>query len=152
MWQRGVHAERRETALARTGVGEKQARDQAAACNAARFIPAARIKSAKRYKEPVGRNIAVTTENATGTLLEIGNHHNVGLVVSGAGFEPCLPLAHLIGGSQVCVPVGSPDFQTAEFVEQKKVDHTSDCAGAIHSRGAILEEVRVIDHPKRKQV
>src|SRR5438128_7420829 len=117
MWQRGVHAERRETALARTGVGEKQARDQAAACNAAREIPAARIKSAKRNKEPVGRNIAVFTENSAGALLEIGNDHDISFVVASAGFQPRLPFTHFIGRSEVCVPVTPSDLQAAEFVE-----------------------------------
>ena len=92
MWQRGVHTELR---------AEKEARQQAAALNAAREIPTARIKSAKRRKEPVGRNIAVTTEKAIEAFPEIGDDHDIGLVVSGAGFQPCLPLTHLIGCSQV---------------------------------------------------
>ena len=37
-------------------------------------------------------------------------------------------------------------------MDQKEVDHTSDRVGAVHSRGAILEDVHVIDHGKRKQV
>ena len=87
-----------------------------------------------------------------GALPEIGNDHNVGLVISGAGFDPCLPLAHFIGRSHVCVSVSAPDLQAAEFVDQEEVDHAGDRVGAIHSRGAILQDVDVIDHREWNQV
>src|SRR6266536_1327644 len=149
MRQWSVHTDLRETVGALT---EKQPRQQATVLHTAREIPAARIKSAKRNKEPVGRNIAVTAENAAGAFPEIGNHHNVGLVITGAGFQPCLPLAHVVGGSQVRIPVSAANFQTAEFVDQEEVDHTRDGVGSVHSRGAILKDVHVIDHRKRYQV
>jgi hypothetical protein len=37
-------------------------------------------------------------------------------------------------------------------VDQKKVDHACHCVGPIHSRGAILENVHVIDHREWYQV
>src|SRR5439155_24284306 len=131
---------------------EKHASEQTAAAHAAREIAAACIKSAKRNKEPVGRNVPVPAEDAAGTLPEIGNDNDISFVITGTGFQPCLPLTHLIGCSQIAVPVLPADFQTAEFVDQEEVDHAGDRVGAIHSRGAILEDVHVIDHRKRKQV
>src|SRR5207253_7967104 len=99
---------------------KKQFRDQAEAADAARFIPAARVKSAKAGEIPVGRNVAVAAEDATGALPEIRNDHDVGLVISSTGFQPCLPLAHLIGCSQVCVSIAAPDLQATERVEDRK--------------------------------
>src|SRR5206468_3711438 len=82
----------------------------------------------------------------------IGNDHDISLVIAGAGFDPCLPLAHLIGGSEVCVPVSPPNLESTEFVYQKEVDHTRYGVRAIHSRGAILEDVDVIDKGEGNQV
>ena len=131
---------------------EKQTRNQTETLHAAREIAAARIKSAERDEIPVRRNIAVTTENATGALPEIGNDHDVSFVVSGAGFDPCLPLAHFIGRSHVCISVSAPNFQPTEFVDQEEVDHTGDRVRSIHGRGAIFKDVNVIDHRERYQV
>src|SRR6266496_5160260 len=149
MRQRSVHIDLRQTVGALT---EKQPRQQATVLHTAREIPAASFKSAKRNKEGVPRKVPVTAENSAGTLPEIGDHHNVCLVITGAGFQPCLPLAHLIGCSEVCVPVRTPDFEPAEFVNQEEVDHTGDRVRAVHSRGAILKNVHVIDHRKWYQV
>jgi len=76
----------------------------------AREISAAIIKSAKGNEIPIGRNIAVTAEKATGALPEIGNDHDIGLVISRAGFNPCLPLAHVIGRAEICVSVSAPNL------------------------------------------
>src|SRR5438105_13630327 len=115
---------------------EKQSGNQTPAMNATREVAAARIKAAKGNEEPIGRNIALTTKKTAGTLEEIGNDNDIGLVISGAGFDPCLPLAHIVGCPEICVPVSPTDLQTAEFVEQKEVYHASDGIGAVHSGGA----------------
>src|SRR6266550_6321496 len=142
MWRRGVCAEEQTGDLT----------DTSEPSNVAREISAAVIESAPFSEIPVGRNVTVAAEKATGKLPEIGNDHNIGLVVSGARLDPCLPLAHIIGCSHVCVPVSTPDLQPTEFVEQEEVHHTRDRVRSIHSRGAILEDVHVIDHGKRYQV
>src|SRR6266508_1146398 len=138
MWQRGVHAELRKTSGA-----EKHFREQAEHSNAARFTHDAVVESPKAGEIRVGRNVPVAAEKASSTLPEIGNDHNVGLVITGAGFEPCFPLAHVVGRSQICVPVTTPDLQAAKFVDQKEVDHAGNRVGPIYSRGAILQEVNV---------
>ena len=139
MWRRAVRA-------------EKQARKQSEASDPAREVAAAIIESSKPDEIAVGRNIAVAAKEGTATLPEIGNDHNIGLVISCAGFEPCLPLAHVIGGSEVCVSVTAPDFQSTEFMEQKKVDHSGHSIGAVHGRGALLQDVDVINHWERNKV
>src|SRR6184192_2312097 len=118
----------------------------------ARVVSAAVIEPAKANEIPVGRNVTVAAEKTAGALEEIGNDHDISFVISGAGFQPCFPLAHVIGCPKICVPVSAPNLQATEFVEQKEVNHAGDRIGAVHSRGAILEDVNVIDHRKGYQV
>jgi len=100
----------------------------------------------------VTRQVAVRAEEVTGSLPEIGNDNNLRLIVSGPGFEPCLPLTHVVRRSQVCVSITAPDLESAELVNQKEIDHAGDRIGAIHRRGAILQDVDMIDHRKRNQI
>src|SRR5215470_10054481 len=107
-------------------VAEEQGGDQTATATASpvtREVSAACIKSAKPPEISVARNVAVTTKKATGALPEIGNDHNISFVIARASFEPGFPLTHIIGCSQISVPVGASDFQAAEFVDQEEVDH-----------------------------
>src|SRR5262245_19279661 len=100
MWRRGVCA-------------EEQTGDQTRAPRSSivtREVPAAVIKSAKRDKIPVGRNVAVAAEHAAGPLEEIGYDNNICLVISGTGLDPCLPLAHIIGCAKIGVAVSAPDL------------------------------------------
>src|ERR1043165_6983884 len=120
---------------------EKQTGNQTATLHSAREIAAARIKSAKWNKIPVGRNITVTTENTAGALIEIGDHHDVGLVIASARFQPRFPFTHIVGCSHVCVPVRATYLQTAEFVDQEEVDHASNRVRTVHSRRAILQNI-----------
>src|SRR5438046_10149997 len=118
MRQRCIHTEYRIPAGA-----EKEARQEAAICNAARKVAAAIIEPTKRYLKPIAGNIPIPAEDTTEALPEIGNDHDIGLVIARAGFDPCFPLAHLVGISQVCVPISSADFQTAALVDHEKVHY-----------------------------
>src|SRR3954470_10645586 len=80
----------------RSLIAEKQPRDQTPRCHATREVATALIESAELGKIPVRRNVTVTAEDAAGALPEIGNDHDIGFVVSRAGFDPCFPLAHFI--------------------------------------------------------
>src|SRR5437868_14672663 len=114
MWGRAVRA-------------EKQARKQPETyetSNVSRFIATAIIGSAEAREIPVGRNIAVPAKEPTGTLPEIGNDYDVCLVISSAGFQPSFPFTHVIGGSQIRVPVAAPNLLPTEFMYQEEVDHT----------------------------
>src|SRR5207249_3586260 len=117
-----------------------------------RFIPATSLESAKRNKESVGRKIAVAAKEAASALPEIGNHYDVSLVISSTSFQPCFPLAHVVGCSQVCVPVRPSNLQATELVDQEEVDHARDRVGTIHSGGAILQDTDVIDHREGNEV
>ena len=125
---------------------EKQTGDQTFTLHSAWEVRAANIESSKPSEIPVGRNVAVTTEQATRALIEIGNHHDVCLVIARAGFQPRFPFTHVVGPAHVGVPVRATDLQATEFVDQEEVDHTSHCVRSVHGRGAILEDVNVIDH------
>src|SRR6266436_721027 len=147
MRQRGVHTKYRITSWA-----EEHARNQTNASNATREIAAAIIEPTKRYLKPIAGNIPIPAEDTTEPLPEIGNDHDIGLVIARAGLEPSVPFAHLIGRPQIGVAVLGSDFQTTVLVNQEEVDHARDGVRSVHSRGAILEDVDVIDHRKRYQV
>src|SRR6516165_6725695 len=95
---------------------EEQAGKQPIALHAAGLVAAAVINPAKRNKKSIGGDVAVRAENTASALPEISDHDDVGLVIARASFDPRLPLAHVIGSSRVCVPISSPDFQTAELM------------------------------------
>src|SRR5216684_3979258 len=128
---------------------EKQTGNQAATATTAivtREVSAACVKTAKGVEIAVGRNVTVATENTTGPLPEIGNDNDIGFIVSCASLDPGFPLTHVIGSAEICVPVGTSDFQAAEFVDQEEVNYARDRVRPVHSRSAILEDVYVIDH------
>src|SRR5262249_34207482 len=131
MWRRGVCAE--EQTGDQTNTHEPS--------NVTGEIAAPPIQSAKPSEIPVRRKKAVGTENATGPLPEIGNDHDIGLVVSGASFDPSFPFTHIIGCAEIGVAVSAPNLQATEFVNQEEVDHASDRVRSVHCRRAILEDV-----------
>ncbi len=65
---------------------EEQTGNQSETLHLALFVPAANIESSKWNKVPVAGNVAVTTEQATGALIEIGDDNDIGLVISRPGF------------------------------------------------------------------
>src|SRR4051812_14458725 len=97
---------------------EKQTGNQTSALHSARFVPAANVESSKWNKIAVAGNVFVTAEQATGTLIEIGDHHDVRLVIAGTGFQPRFPFTHIVGTAEVCVAVGATNLQPTEFVDQ----------------------------------
>src|SRR6266481_6501213 len=147
MRQRCVHAKLRETPRPK-----KQPWDQPAIYDAARFLAAAQIESAKRYVKCVSRQVPVTTEDAASALPEIRNHYDVCLVISGTGFQPRFPLAHIVGCSEIRIPVTTSDLQAAELVDQKEIHYAGDRIRAVHSGGTVLQNIDVIDHRERNQV
>src|SRR5438128_9327394 len=124
MRQRCVHAKLRETPRPK-----KQPWDQPAIYDAARFFRATSVASAKGYVKRICRQIPVAAKETASALPEIRNHYNVSLVISGAGFDPCFPLAHVVGCPEVRIPVAAPDLQAAEVVDQKEVNHAGNRVG-----------------------
>src|SRR4029453_4024851 len=84
-------------------------------------VTAARVEASEGHKEAVGRDIAVTPEHTPHPLPEIGDHNDISFVIARASFDPCLPLAHLVGSAHVRVPISSANFQTTELVDQEEV-------------------------------
>ena len=90
-------------------------------------------------------NVAVATVDG-GPIVGIGDDHDIGLVISRPGNHPCFRLACVIGGAQVRVANTASNLQTTEFVFQKDIEHTRHRIAAINRRGAILQDVDVINH------
>src|SRR4029077_7713057 len=108
-------------------------------------IPTAKIKSAPGSLVRVTGNVAVATIDS-GPIVGIGNDHDIGLVISRPGNHPGLEFSRVIGGDQVGAANTAPDLQTTEFVFQKDIEHTGYRIAAINGRGAILQDVDVINH------
>src|SRR5437667_11943916 len=101
---------------------EKQGGDQTATATTAivtREVSAARIKSAKRVEIAVTGNITVTTENATGRLLEIGHDNDIGFVVAYDRLDPDFPMIHVIGRAEICFSLCTSDVQLPTLVDQE---------------------------------
>src|SRR5215472_7078501 len=101
---------------------EKQSRDQVIHVRKKRKSsnPTGKKRIAKIMRSPGNRekvtlNVAVATVNSS-AIVKVGNHKDIGLIISRAGFEPALPFAHVVRGSQICVPIAATDLQTTELV------------------------------------
>ena len=102
MWRRRVRA-------------EKQARDQAERSDAAGETCTAEIKSTPANCVRVSAKETVAIVDG-GTIVKIGNDHDIGLVVSHTGFEPTLPFTCIVGGTHVRVPIAASDLKPTELV------------------------------------
>src|SRR5881394_3281731 len=138
---------------------KKQLRDQSKAqlslgndrADDARKIRTAKIESAPRKLVRVTGNVAVTTVDG-GPIVGIGNDHDIGLVISRAGNHPRLELACVIGGAQVGIANTTSNLHITEFVFQEDVEHTGHGIAAINGRGAILQDVDMINHGERNEI
>src|SRR4029077_17418937 len=129
-------------------------RDQAKtwkASNVARFYRKPKIPPSPGNRERVTVNVAVATVHG-GTIVEIGDDQDIGLVIARAGFDPALHLTRIVGRTQVCVPQTSSDLETTELVQQKDVDHASYGIAAINGRGAVFQDVDVINHREGNEI
>src|SRR4029077_11479015 len=109
------------------------------------------IKSTPIKRIRVPGNAAVAAVDGC-PIVGIGNDYNIGLVISRAGNHPRLHLPRVVGGAQIGVADAAANLKTAELVSQKDVDHTCHCVAAINSRGAILQDIDVIDHWERNEI
>src|SRR5438132_12883762 len=109
------------------------------------------IESAPRKLVRVTGNVAVATVDS-GPIVGIGDDNDIGLVISRPGNHPRLELACVIGGTQVGVANTGSNLQTAEFVFQKDIEDTGHCIAAINGRGAILQDVDVINHGEGNKI
>src|SRR4029077_12684864 len=128
-----------------------QNEDSYVSINLARSIGATVVEPAKRYRLRVTGNIAVGAVNSL-PIVGIGNDKDVRLVISRTCYQPSLCLARIIGGAQIRVADTAADLEAAEFVFQKNVDHTRHRIAAINGRGAILQDIDVINHWERNEI
>ena len=138
MWRRRLRA-------------EKQARNQAERSDGAGEICTARIKSAPANSVRITANETVAIVDG-GTIVKIGNDHDIGLIISHTSFEPTFPLGCIVGGTHVCVPIAASDLKPSKSVHQKDIDHTGYCVATIKGRGAVFQDVDVINHRKWNEV
>src|SRR5438128_822219 len=97
--------------------GKERAGHQAKASHAARESAAADVVTSEGNEEGIRRNVAVPAKNPVETLVEVGDDYDIGFIVASACFDPCLPLAHLVRGPQIGIPIAAANFQTTEFVD-----------------------------------
>src|SRR6266545_6914453 len=113
---------------------EKKPRDQTQTyktSDVSRLICAAVIKSTKRKRVRIAAKETITGIDGR-TIVEIGNDHDIRLVISYTGFDPAFKLTRVVGRAQVCVPHATPNLETTELVYQKNVDHTGHRIAAIN--------------------
>src|SRR6516162_6946956 len=113
--------------------------------------PTAEINPSPRNRKRVTVNIAVATVDSS-AIVKIGNDQDIGLVISCTRLDPTFPLTHVVGCSQICVPVAASDLETTELVQQKDVDHAGDRIAAINCRSAVFQDVDVINHRERNEI
>src|SRR6476660_5247136 len=128
-----------------------QNEDSYVSINLARPIGAAKINASPWYSLRIASKVAVTGENGL-PIVGIGNDQDIGFVISRAGNHPGFCLARIIGGAQVRIANTAAQLETAEFVFQKNIDHTCHRIAAINGRGAILQDVDVINHWERNEI
>src|SRR5437867_11014236 len=153
VWKGRVYADLRKTAWAEKHAWKQaESKKRTESSYAPSSNEVAIFESSPGYVKRVSRQVPVTTKQAASTFPEIGNDYDIGLVISSACFQPCLPFTHVVRSAKIRVPVAAPDLQATELVDQKEVNHAGDGIGAIHSGGAVLQDVNVINHRKWKQV
>src|SRR5438067_2644668 len=148
MWRRRVRTKKqlRDQSEAEGGLGVTEG-----LADEAGNIETAKINSTPIKRLRVTGNVAVATEDGS-PIVGISNDHYIGLVISRTGNHPRLHLARVIGGAQIRVADTAADLETAEFVSQEDVDHTCHRIAAIESRGAILQDIDVINHWERNEI
>src|SRR5215475_13018803 len=140
MWRRRVRAEKQPRYQPEGVIVNRPGKKQTAT-----------IKSTPIKHVRITGNAAVAAVDGS-PIVGIGNDYNIGLVISGAGNHPRLHLPRVVGGAQIGVADAAANLKTAELVSQKDVDHTCHCVAAINSRGAILQDIDVIDHWERNEI
>src|SRR5204863_2825111 len=58
----------------------------------------------------------------------------------------------IVGEAKVRVAVAGVNLQTTEAVDQEHIDHASHSFGAVNRRGAVFQDVDVVDQTKREAV
>src|SRR5438309_2221922 len=71
---------------------------------------------------------------------------------AGAGEEICSFFTHVVGKAEIGVAIASVKLKPTKSVDQKDVDYTRHGVGAVNGGSPVLQDVDVINQPKRKHV
>src|SRR5207302_5802860 len=97
------------------------------------------------------RNVRIARVNGRGVVNSRVNH-DVGFLITSTCEQVARFFTAIIGETKVGVAVAAVNLQTTEAMDQEHVDHASHSLGAVNRRGAILQDVDVIDQTKREPV
>src|SRR5439155_2899782 len=114
-------------------------------------IAAAAVKAAKQVLVRVVRNVSIARINGRRVVNPRVNH-DVCLVVTGTCEQVARFFTAIVGETKVGVAVAGVNLQTTEAMDQEHVDHACHSFGAVNRRGAVLQDVDVIDQTKREPV
>ena len=109
------------------------------------------VTATKVNEVPIVRDIGIARIDRR-AVVELGIHHNVRLVVAGAGEEICSFFTHVVGKAEIGVAIASVKLKPTKSVDQKDVDYTRHGVGAVNGGSPVLQDVDVINQPKRKHV
>ena len=79
------------------------------------------------------------------TVIYSGIDHDVGLVVACARKQIGGFLTRVVGKAQIRVAIAGVNLQTTKPVDQENVHHTGHGVSAINGRGAVLQNIDVIN-------
>src|SRR5205814_3883636 len=79
-------------------------------------------------------------------------NHDVGFLITSTCQQVAGFFTSIIGETKVRVAVAAVNLQTTEAVNQEDVDHAGHSLGAVNRRGAVLQDVDVINQTKREPV
>ena len=112
---------------------------------------AAVIKAAKSREVRITRDISVARVDG-GSIVKLGVNYNVRFIVSSTGEEISPLFGRVIGKAEIGVAIAGVELEATEPVDQPNVEHAGDCVRSINGGSAVLQDIDVVDQPKRNRV
>src|SRR5207248_6164612 len=82
-------------------------------------------------------------------VIVLGIDNNIRLIIAGAGEQVHVEFVLIVRGAEVRVAIAAKELETAELVLVIHVEHPGDRIGAVNSRGAVFQNVDVINQSDR---
>src|SRR5205814_4319439 len=112
---------------------------------------AAAVSAAIQVLVRVVRNLGIARINGRRVVNSRVNH-DVGFVVTGTCEQVARFFTAIVGETKVRVAIAGVNLQTTEAMDQEDVDHAGHSLGAVNRRGAVFQDVDVVDQTKREPV
>src|ERR1700730_3125861 len=119
--------------------------------NGTSVILTAEICAAKLFEVTVMRDIRVAREDGS-PIVKLRIDNNVRLVVAGAGENVRSVFGCVVGESKIGVARARIHFNPTKFVDQPNVKHARHRIGAANRRGAVFQDVDVVDQSNWERV